>query len=65
MRMNKATLNGRIVRIGNTPVMLRECGYTYPSEVAKAAKKYGKIVVPMRVDDVADFFEELNGKEGV
>lgn len=65
MTMNKITLAGRVVRCGTTPMIIRECGYRNPGEVAADAKKYGKVVAPMRLDDVADWFDETYGKEGV
>lgn len=63
MTMNKITLAGRVVRCGHTPMMIRSCGFRSPGEVAQAAQKFGKVVAPMRLDDVAEWFDETYGRE--
>lgn len=60
--MNRITLNGRIVRCGRTPIIIRECGFNGPDEVHDAATKYGVRVSGMRTDDVADWFDEQYGR---
>lgn len=60
--MNRMTLNGRIVRCGHTPIIIRECGFNSPDEVHDAATKYGERVSGMRTDDVADWFDEQYGR---
>ena len=59
--MNKITLAGRVVRCGTTPMIVRSCGFRSPGEVVNAAAKFGKVVAPMRLDDVADWFDEHYG----
>ena len=61
--MNKITLAGRVVRCGTTPMIIHSCGFRSPGEVAQAAQKFGKVVAPMRVDDVAEWFENVYGRE--
>lgn len=61
--MNKITLAGRVVRCGATPMIVRSCGFRSPGEVANVAAKFGTVVAPMRLDDVAEWFEDVYGRE--
>lgn len=61
--MNKMVVNGRIVRCGVTPWIIRECGFQRREEVCAAAAKYGKRVAGMRMDDVVLWFEDVYGRE--
>lgn len=61
--MNKMIINGRIVRCGVTPWIIRECGFQGRKEVRAAAAKYGKRVAGMRMDDVVQWFENVYGRE--
>lgn len=59
--MNIIMLRGRKVNCERTPLAITSCGFKNPGEVAAAVKKYGRIVTPMEVSDVADWFDEHYG----
>lgn len=54
--MNEIMVEGEIIKTGDTPALIRFCGFKGPAEVRRAAARFSRGEPCMRMDDVAAWF---------